>query len=47
MTDIMEPWVTQMGYPVVNVQRVNGQLRLTQQRYLVGSAPLYDTGKYG
>ena len=38
MTLRMDPWVTQMGYPVVMVTRTgSGQLRLSQQRFLLGS----------
>lgn len=38
MTLRMDPWVTQMGYPVVTVTKTSaGRLRLTQQRFLLGS----------
>ncbi|KAK7461238.1 hypothetical protein BaRGS_00038713, partial [Batillaria attramentaria] len=47
MTDIMEPWVTQMGYPVVTVRRVGDSLHLSQQRFLLGTAPASDVGQFG
>ena len=38
MTLRLDPWVTQMGYPVVTVTRLsNGNLRMSQQRFLLGS----------
>ncbi|XP_070178504.1 uncharacterized protein [Littorina saxatilis] len=47
MTKIMDPWVTQMGYPVVNVHRVGGSLTLTQQRFMFGTPLSSDTGAHG
>ena len=36
ITRIMDTWTRQMGYPVVNVQKVkNGRYKLTQKRYLL------------
>ena len=37
MTEKMDPWVTQMGFPVVMVTRTAGGFHLTQKRFLVGS----------
>ena len=48
--DIMEPWVTQMNHPVVNIERIsNGQVRLTQERFLYNpdSVSPDDTTPYG
>ena len=43
MTLRMDPWVTQMGYPVVTVTRTgSGQLRLSQQRFLLESEEITD-----
>ncbi|XP_046554047.1 aminopeptidase N-like [Haliotis rubra] len=49
MTEIMDPWVTQMNYPVVNVAVETGKITLTQQRFLVSGAEnaSQDTGAYG
>ena len=37
MTEKMDPWVTQMGFPVVMVTRTAGGFCLTQKRFLIGS----------
>ncbi|XP_076438167.1 uncharacterized protein LOC143277263 isoform X2 [Babylonia areolata] len=47
MTEKMEPWVTQMGYPVVNVRWNGDHVLLDQERFLLGSASPNDTGAYG
>ncbi|KAL8580187.1 hypothetical protein ACOMHN_059160 [Nucella lapillus] len=47
MTEKMEPWVTQMGFPVVNVHRMRDHLHLTQDRFRLGEASSNDTGAYG
>ncbi|XP_071098376.1 aminopeptidase N-like [Haliotis cracherodii] len=49
MTEIMDPWATQMNYPVVNVTVETGKITLTQQRFLVSGAEnaSQDTGTYG
>lgn len=48
MTNIIEPWILQMGYPVVKVERINGAtLRFSQQRFLLGTTTANDTGKFG
>ncbi|XP_067654001.1 aminopeptidase Ey-like [Haliotis asinina] len=50
MTAIMDPWVTQMNYPVVKVSiTANNKVTFTQQRFLVSGAEnaSQDVGKYG
>lgn len=49
MTEIMDPWVTQMNYPVVHVAVGSGTVTLTQERFLSsgGENPDQDAGKYG
>ncbi|ESP00395.1 hypothetical protein LOTGIDRAFT_140794 [Lottia gigantea] len=37
MTKLMDPWVTQANYPVVNVAIEGGRYRLTQKRFLIGT----------
>lgn len=41
--EIMAPWTTQMGFPVINVEKIsNTQYRLTQQRFF-SNPDYYDT----
>ena len=37
VSEKMDPWVTQMGFPVVMVTRTAGGFHLTQKRFLIGS----------
>ena len=37
MTEKFDPWVTQMGYPVINIVRDGNNLRVSQERFLLGS----------
>lgn len=48
MTNLMDPWVTQMGYPVVYVKR-NGtdKIVLTQKRFVTSTDGTSDEGEYG
>ena len=34
ITEVMNPWLYQMGLPVVNITVVNNQIRATQMRFL-------------
>ena len=34
ITEVMNPWLYQMGLPVVNITIVNNQIRATQMRFL-------------
>ncbi|XP_025084007.1 aminopeptidase N-like [Pomacea canaliculata] len=45
---LMDPWVTQMGYPVVSVKR-NGtdKIVLTQERFVTSTDGTSDEGEYG
>ncbi|XP_071098196.1 aminopeptidase Ey-like [Haliotis cracherodii] len=49
MTEVMDPWVTQMNYPVVNVVVAANEVTFTQQRFLVSGAEdgSQDVGTYG
>ncbi|XP_067653154.1 aminopeptidase N-like [Haliotis asinina] len=49
MTEIMDPWATQMNYPVVHVEVSPGTVTLTQERFLTsgGDSSNPDSGKYG
>ena len=42
MMEKMDPWVSQMGYPVVMVTRTARGYQLTQQRFLIGSTESTD-----
>lgn len=36
ITDIMNRWITQPGYPVVTLERDNDELRLSQKQFFIG-----------
>ncbi|AKA48223.1 hypothetical protein IX51_02890 [uncultured archaeon] len=38
VSEIMEAWITKQGYPVVHASRENGEIRLEQHRFLLGSS---------
>ncbi len=40
---LMNAWISQPGLPLVNVERQNNQVKLTQQRFFIGDHQLSDT----
>ena len=51
VAEVMDTWTLQMGFPVINVTEDNGQIVLTQQRFLVdpnaNQSDTKFTSKYG
>lgn len=48
IVDLMDPWTTQAGYPVVHVERVNGttnQLAIKQERFYLKQRVLAENDK--
>ena len=42
----MDTWTLQMGFPVINVNRIGKDIRLTQERFLLDRNPDYSKSKY-
>lgn len=43
---IMDTWMRQEGYPVINVERQSNKFVLTQKRFLIDSNPSFDSSNY-
>lgn len=45
VTDIMDTWTRQEGYPVINVEKQLNKFVLTQKRFLIDSDASFDLSK--
>lgn len=43
---IMDTWMRQEGYPVINVEKQSNKFVLTQKRFLIDSNPNFDSSNY-